>query len=138
MGQTASGERDESEHAPSGQVEGGIASASRRHTPSLRSACRNSSRPPLRIGCRVKIKSVAMDRWQVEGKQRIVDHDGCGAPLIRDATCLDNTLLCESGAPRHGRHKIIIIRLEQKAAQELKLSLNTSERRINRRLKIAI
>ena len=41
----------------------------------------------------------------VEGKQRIVDHDGCGAPLIRDAT-----LLRESGAPRHGRHQILLRR----------------------------
>jgi hypothetical protein len=51
-----------------------------------------------------------MDRWQVEGKQRIVDHDGCGAPLMRDAIRLNTDLLRESGAPHHGRHQILLRR----------------------------
>jgi hypothetical protein len=59
---------------------------------------------------KINCEFLAMDRWQVEGKQRIVGHGGCGAPSIRDATCLDNTLLRESRAPRHGRHQILMPR----------------------------
>ena len=43
---------------------------------------------------------LAPDSWQLEGKRRIVGHGGCGARLIRDATCLDNDLLRESLALR--------------------------------------
>jgi hypothetical protein len=32
-------------------------------------------------------------RWQVEGKQRILGHGGCGAGLIREATRRSNDLL---------------------------------------------
>jgi len=84
----------------------GIASASRRHTPSLRSACRSSNRlpsddwlPPSKstvISCGAHLK--------VEGKRRIVGHGGCGARLIRDAIRLNTDLLRESLALRHSRH----------------------------------
>ena len=47
----------------------------------------------------------AADGWQVEGKRHIVGHGGCGARLIREATCLDNDLLRESAASRHSRRK---------------------------------
>jgi hypothetical protein len=43
--------------------------------------------------------------WQVEGKQRIVGHDGCGVRLIREATRLNNSLLRESPLLRHRRRK---------------------------------
>ena len=52
---------------------------------------------------KINCEFLAMDRWQVEGKQRIVGHDGCGAPLIRDATRLDTDLLRESRTSRHSR-----------------------------------
>jgi hypothetical protein len=44
-------------------------------------------------------------RWQVEGKQRIVGHGGCGAGLIREATGRANDLLRESASSRHSRPK---------------------------------
>jgi hypothetical protein len=47
-------------------------------------------------------------RWQVEGKQRIVGHGGCGTGLIRKATRRSNDLLRESASSRHSRNKIII------------------------------
>jgi hypothetical protein len=62
--------------------------------------------PAVKINC----EFLAMDRWQVEGKQSIVGHGGCGARLIRDATCLDNNLLGESLAPRHSRHQTLMRR----------------------------
>jgi hypothetical protein len=51
-----------------------------------------------------------MDRWQIEGKQRIVGHGDCGAPLLRDAIRLNTDLLRESLALRHGRHQILMLR----------------------------
>jgi hypothetical protein len=39
---------------------------------------------------------LALDRWQVERNRRIVSHSGCGAGLIREATCRNNDLLRES------------------------------------------
>jgi len=48
---------------------------------------------------------LAADGWQVEGKQRIVGHGGCGGGLIREATCRNNDLPRESAASRHGRRK---------------------------------
>jgi hypothetical protein len=59
-----------------------------------------------RLVAAVKIdcEFLAMHRWQIEGKHSIVGHGGCGARLIRDATCLDNNLLRESLVPRHSRH----------------------------------
>jgi hypothetical protein len=51
-----------------------------------------------------------MDRWQVERKRYSVGHGGCGARLIRDATCLDNDLLRESLPLRHSRHQILMRR----------------------------
>ena len=48
----------------------------------------------------------ASDRWQVERKRRIVGHGGCGARLVRDATCLDSDLLRESRLCCHSRHRI--------------------------------
>jgi hypothetical protein len=50
-------------------------------------------------------------RWQVEGKQLIVSHGGCGAGLIREATCRSNDLLRESASSRNSRRKIIIVRI---------------------------
>jgi len=47
--------------------------------------------------------------WQVEGKQRILGHGGCGAGLIREATRRSNDLLRESASSRHSRRKIIIV-----------------------------
>jgi hypothetical protein len=48
---------------------------------------------------------LASDRWQVERKRRIVSHSGCGAGLIREATCRPNDLLRESAAFRHSRRQ---------------------------------
>jgi len=59
----------------------------------------------LKINCEL----LAVHRWQVEGKQRIVGHGGCGTGLIREATCRANDLLRESASSRHGRRKIIIV-----------------------------
>ena len=53
----------------------------------------------LKIYC----EFLASDRWQVKRKQHIVGHGGCGAGLIREATCLDNDLLCESATLCHSR-----------------------------------
>ena len=55
---------------------------------------------------KINCEFLAPDRWKVEGKQRIVGHGGCGAGLIRDATCLDNDLLRESLVCCHSRRKI--------------------------------
>ena len=33
---------------------------------------------------KINCELLAADRWQVEGKQRIVGHGGCGAGLIRE------------------------------------------------------
>ncbi len=92
----------------SGSRRSGIAAASRRHTPSLRSASRSSNKPasddwvpPSKINC----EFLAPDRWKVEGKQRIVGHGGCGGGLIREATRLNSGLLRESPASRHSRRK---------------------------------
>jgi len=52
---------------------------------------------------KINCEFLAPDRWKVEGKQRIVGHGGCGAGLIRDATCLDNDLLRESLVSCHSR-----------------------------------
>ena len=59
---------------------------------------------------KINCEFLAMDRWQIEGKQRIVDHDGCGAPLIRDAIRLDTDLLRESLVLRHSRYTILMPR----------------------------
>jgi len=48
---------------------------------------------------------LAMDRRQVEGKRRIVGHDGCGAGLIREATRRNTDLLRESWPLCHRRRK---------------------------------
>ena len=50
----------------------------------------------LKIYC----EFLASDRWQVKRKH---GHGGCGAGLIREATCLDNDLLCESATLCHSR-----------------------------------
>jgi hypothetical protein len=60
----------------------------------------------LKIHC----EFLASDRWQVEGKRCSVDHDGCGARLIRDAIRLNTDLLRESLASRHSRHINLIPR----------------------------
>ena len=52
---------------------------------------------------KINCEFLAADGWQVEGKRHIVGHSGCGAPLKRDAICLDNDLLRESAALRHSR-----------------------------------
>ena len=39
---------------------------------------------------------LALDRWQVERKRRVVSHSGCGAGLIGEATPGNTSLLCES------------------------------------------
>ena len=57
---------------------------------------------------KINCEFLAADRWKVEGKRRIVGHGGCGARLIRDATCLENDLLRESLACRHSRHGILM------------------------------
>ena len=84
-----------------GSRRSGIASASRRQTPSLRSASRSSSRPPSddRLPPAKSTVSFLRRTWQVEGKRRIVGHGGCGARLIRDqlvatAICHVNRSLC--------------------------------------------
>jgi len=59
----------------------------------------------LKINCEL----LAVHRWQVEGKQRILGHGGCGAGLIREATRRSNDLLRESASSRHSRRKIIIV-----------------------------
>jgi hypothetical protein len=46
---------------------------------------------------------LAADGWQVEGKQRIVGHGGCGARLVREAHRQDNDLLRESRTLHHSR-----------------------------------
>jgi hypothetical protein len=60
-----------------------------------------------RLGAAIKIdcEFLAADGWQVEGKQRIVGHGGCGRGLIREATCRNNDLPRESAASRHSRRK---------------------------------
>jgi hypothetical protein len=60
-----------------------------------------------RLGAAIKIdcEFLAADGWQVEGKQRIVGHGGCGGGLIREATCRNNDLPRESAASRHSRRK---------------------------------
>jgi hypothetical protein len=35
---------------------------------------------------KINCEFLALNRWKVEGKQRIVGHGGCGAGLIREAT----------------------------------------------------
>jgi hypothetical protein len=52
---------------------------------------------------KIHCELLAADGWQVEGKQRIVDHGGCGAGLIRKAHRQDNDLLRESRTLRHSR-----------------------------------
>jgi hypothetical protein len=52
---------------------------------------------------------LAVHRWQVKGKQRILGHGGCGAGLIREATRRSNGLLRESASSRHNRRKVIIV-----------------------------
>ena len=69
------------------------------HTPSLRSACRSSSRPPSEDWlppAKSTVSFLRSDRWQVEGKRCSVGHDGCGARLIRDAIRRNTDLLRES------------------------------------------
>jgi hypothetical protein len=58
-----------------------------------------------RLGAAVKIhcEFLAAGGWQVKGKQRIVGHGGCGARLIREATCRNNDLLRESLVCCHSR-----------------------------------
>jgi hypothetical protein len=51
---------------------------------------------------------LAADSWQVKGKQRIVDHGGCGRELIREATRPNTDLLRESLTSRHSRRKNLI------------------------------
>jgi hypothetical protein len=53
---------------------------------------------------KIHCEFLALDRWQVEGKQCSVGHDGCGARLIRDAIRRNTDLLRESLALRHSRH----------------------------------
>ena len=48
---------------------------------------------------------LAVDGRQIERKQRIVGHGGCGTRLIREATRWNNDLLCESAAFRQSRRK---------------------------------
>jgi len=59
------------------------------------------------LGAAIKIhcQLFAAHGWQVEGKQRIVGHGGCGVALMREAICLNTNLLRESAAFRHGRRK---------------------------------
>jgi hypothetical protein len=45
------------------------------------------------------------DGGQIERKQRIVGHDGCGTRLIREATRWNNDLLRESAALRQSHRK---------------------------------
>jgi hypothetical protein len=59
---------------------------------------------------KINCEFLASDRWQVEGKRCSVDHDGCGARLIRDAIRLNTDLLRESLASRHSRHINLIPR----------------------------
>jgi hypothetical protein len=55
---------------------------------------------------KIDCEFLAADSWQVEGKQRIVGHGGCGARLIREATRRNNDLLRESLASRHSLRRI--------------------------------
>ena len=72
-----------------------------------RSASRSSSSAAiggLVAAVKIDCEFLAADRWQVEGKRRIVGHGGCGAGLIREATRRNTDLLRESPALRHSRH----------------------------------
>jgi hypothetical protein len=55
----------------------------------------------IKIDC----EFLAPKRWQLEGKRCSVGHGGCGARLIREATCRNNDLLRESLALRHSRRR---------------------------------
>jgi hypothetical protein len=52
---------------------------------------------------------LAADGGQIERKQRIVGHGGCGTGLIREATRWNNDLLRESAAFRQSRRKIFSV-----------------------------
>jgi hypothetical protein len=67
-----------------------------------------AQRSGLVAAIKIHCEFLAPRSWQVEGKQLIVGHGGCGARLIRDATCLDNDLLRESLACRHSHHIILM------------------------------
>jgi hypothetical protein len=73
-------------------------------------ALRLSQQQQARIGrlvaaIKIDCEFLAANGWQVEGEQRIVGHGGCGARLIREATCRNNDLLRESLASRHSRRR---------------------------------
>ena len=55
---------------------------------------------------KIDCELLAADGWQVEGKQRIVGHGGCGARLIREARRQDNDLLRELRTLRHSRQTL--------------------------------
>jgi hypothetical protein len=52
---------------------------------------------------------LAADGGQIERKQRIVGHGGCGTRLIREATRWNNDLLRESAAFRQSPRKIFSV-----------------------------
>ena len=62
----------------------------------------------LRAAVKIDCELLAADSWQVKGKQRIVDHGGCGRELIREATRPNTDLLRESLTSRHSRRKNLI------------------------------
>jgi hypothetical protein len=62
----------------------------------------------LDAAIKIHCEFLAADGWQVEGKQHIVGHGGCGAGLIREATCRNNDLLSESAALRHYVHQTFL------------------------------
>jgi hypothetical protein len=73
----------------SGSRRSGIAAASRRHTPSRRSASRQQAGVGgLVTAFEIHCEFLAVDGWQIEGKWRISVHDGCGAAAVR----LDNDM----------------------------------------------
>ena len=99
---TASDRRGARHHHLKHRVADAIAIASIRHRlrqpsantkPALRLAQQQQSGIGRLIAAgKIDCEFLAAHRWQVEGKQRIVSHGGCGAGLIREATCRNNNL----------------------------------------------
>ena len=84
----------------------GIASASRRAHPEPALRLSQQQKTAVRrliAAVKINCEFLAPDRWQVEGKQRIVGHGGCGAGLMHDAIRSNTDLLRESLASCHSR-----------------------------------
>jgi hypothetical protein len=54
---------------------------------------------------KIDCEFLAVDGWQVEWKQRIVGHGGCGAALIPWQLVGTTICLCESATSHHSRRK---------------------------------